>query len=333
MKTKLKLGFILFFSVLGLLALAKVAFQANTEGSEQAGEYSVHNSQGIQLRKLNQPFSWHDDDDDDPDGNIDDEHHKTDQKGSHNDQQIGETENPNDSDENQSEKKIITCRNSVQGKVLIADDRGYVCARRDILSSTGCCNPKGASSHRYACNECNSLSGCCKLYEHCISCCMDPKKKPYLMSVLNDANTSKNILLLSVNDHFELCLAKCRTSSHSVQHENVYINPGLKHCFKKGPYQHLENESSSSTTTTSTSTQSSKVISSSAKPDKSPFKANVILDDNVDNDDNTNLVSSNENLKKNMVEPDIVSNHIDTEDEQDNSNIIDETAKEIVDLS
>ena len=55
------------------------------------------------------------------------------------------------------------------------------------------------------------------------------------MKVLNEANALKNILLLSVSDHFELCLAKCRTSSTSVQHENVYINPVNKFCYMRGP--------------------------------------------------------------------------------------------------
>ena len=36
-------------------------------------------------------------------------------------------------------------------------------------------------------------------------------QKPVLMNVLNEASALKNILLLSVTDHFELCLAKCRT--------------------------------------------------------------------------------------------------------------------------
>ena len=36
-------------------------------------------------------------------------------------------------------------------------------------------------------------------------------QKPVLMNVLNEASALKNILLLSVHDHFELCLAKCRT--------------------------------------------------------------------------------------------------------------------------
>ena len=57
------------------------------------------------------------------------------------------------------------------------------------------------------------------------------------MRVLNEAMTLKNLLLLSVSDHFELCLAKCRTNSKSVQHENVYINPGNKFCYAKQQQQ------------------------------------------------------------------------------------------------
>ena len=33
------------------------------------------------------------------------------------------------------------------------------------------------------------------------------------MQVLNEASALSNLLLLSVSDQFELCLAKCRTSS------------------------------------------------------------------------------------------------------------------------
>lgn len=35
----------------------------------------------------------------------------------------------------------------------------------------------------------------------------------------------------TVRDHFELCLTKCRTDSHSVQHENKYRDPKSKHCY------------------------------------------------------------------------------------------------------
>lgn len=39
------------------------------------------------------------------------------------------------------------------------------------------------------------------------------------------------IFLSSISDHFEFCLTKCRTSSHSVLHENAYKNPLAKYCF------------------------------------------------------------------------------------------------------
>lgn len=38
-------------------------------------------------------------------------------------------------------------------------------------------------------------------------------------------------LYTSVRDQFELCLAKCRTDSHSVKHENQYKNPETKFCY------------------------------------------------------------------------------------------------------
>ena len=43
-----------------------------------------------------------------------------------------------------------------------------------------------------------------------------PLQKEELMSVLNEASALSNLLLLSVSDQFELCLAKCRTSSRYV---------------------------------------------------------------------------------------------------------------------
>lgn len=38
-------------------------------------------------------------------------------------------------------------------------------------------------------------------------------------------------LFATVKDQFELCIAKCRTDSHSVQHENKYKNPETKFCY------------------------------------------------------------------------------------------------------
>ncbi|KAG0714346.1 UPF0454 protein C12orf49 [Chionoecetes opilio] len=119
--------------------------------------------------------------------------------------------------------KVTTCRNSVQGKVLLADDQGYVCHRVDRLS-TGCCKVGVESTRRYACDTCNT-HGCCAIYEYC---------KSLLKKVLGQISENSP-LYASVSDHFELCLVKCRTSSQSVQHETLYIDPRAKHCYSQGP--------------------------------------------------------------------------------------------------
>ncbi|XP_065160812.1 SREBP regulating gene protein [Atheta coriaria] len=123
----------------------------------------------------------------------------------------------------------LLCRNSVQGKVLIVDDRGYVCPRHDILPN-GCCNDDLSTSVQYSCETCKN-NNCCAIYEYCISCCLHPNKKNMLENVLGKATEQNNVLFASVTDHFELCLAKCRTNSQSVQHENSYKDPKAKHCY------------------------------------------------------------------------------------------------------
>ncbi|RZC32969.1 DUF2054 domain containing protein [Asbolus verrucosus] len=135
-----------------------------------------------------------------------------------------------------------TCRNSVQGKVLIVDDRGFVCPRYEILPS-GCCNDTPQTNPQYSCETCKS-NNCCAIYEFCISCCLHPDKKDMLENVLGKATEQNNVLFASVTDHFELCLAKCRTNSQSVQHENSYKDPKAKHCYGElAPGTHsIENE-------------------------------------------------------------------------------------------
>ncbi|XP_075424237.1 SREBP regulating gene protein isoform X1 [Ascaphus truei] len=125
------------------------------------------------------------------------------------------------------------CRNSVQGKLLITDDLGYVCERNELLTN-GCCNINVPSSKMYSCQSCLP-NGCCSVYEFCVSCCLQPNKKLLLERFLNRAAMAFQNLFLAVEDHFELCLAKCRTSSQSVQHENSYRNPIAKYCYGESP--------------------------------------------------------------------------------------------------
>eukprot|EP00093_Oithona_nana_P010805 10805.XXX_474508_475384_1 [CDS] Oithona nana genome sequencing. len=174
-------------------------------------EEFIHN---VHLRKLNQPFEWH-------------------SQGPGEEVEADKLEKFNNSTGDEI-KKITTCRNSVQGKLWIADDQGFICHRSDI-SSNGCCDRNSTSSLKYSCNGCTNSTGCCETFEFCVSCCMNPVNKEELMSVLNEASALSNLLLLSVSDQFELCLAKCRTSSRSVQHENLYIDSKMKYCYSKGP--------------------------------------------------------------------------------------------------
>lgn len=128
---------------------------------------------------------------------------------------------------------VVTCRNSVQGKVLVADDRGYVCQRSEV-ASTGCCAVDAANTRRYCCETCQA-NGCCSIYEYCISCCMHPQKITLLQKIIGEASETFKMLVASITDHFELCLTKCRTSSESVHHENSYRDPKAKHCYADEP--------------------------------------------------------------------------------------------------
>nr|CAG4645701.1 EOG090X0AGU [Lynceus sp. MCZ IZ 141354] len=134
---------------------------------------------------------------------------------------------------NNNDSQPTSCRNSVQGKVLMADDKGYVC-NRHAVQPNGCCKIEAEGSKRYNCQTCQE-NGCCSIYEFCISCCLQPEKKEVLEDVLGKAAGSLNLLLQSVTDHFELCLTKCRTSSQSVQHENSYRNARAKYCYGGNP--------------------------------------------------------------------------------------------------
>ncbi|XP_078598275.1 SREBP regulating gene protein-like isoform X2 [Branchiostoma floridae x Branchiostoma japonicum] len=138
---------------------------------------------------------------------------------------------------NLANKTDTNCRNSVQGKEVIADERGFVCDREDILVG-GCCDVTSLTTRRFTCASCQE-NGCCQVYEHCVSCCLQPEKQPLLRSLLDHVPDAFKTLFASVTDHFELCLAKCRTSSQSVQHENSYRDPKAKFCYGADP-PHLQ---------------------------------------------------------------------------------------------
>nr|XP_002130011.1 UPF0454 protein C12orf49 homolog [Ciona intestinalis] len=136
---------------------------------------------------------------------------------------------PNQTSNNPSQQ----CRNSLQGKQLIVDDNGYVC-KRDYLLDNGCCDVTMHDTGRYACKTCQT-SNCCSVYEHCVSCCLQPKHKNLLEKVVRGLKTNTMLIMMSsIHDQFDLCLMKCRTSSTSVRHENTYRDPSMKYCFGVG---------------------------------------------------------------------------------------------------
>jgi len=145
---------------------------------------------------------------------------------------------------NRTNPPDLNCRNSVQGNILLADERGFVCHRDHILPN-GCCNVEVPDTKYYTCETCNQTTHCCGIYEYCVSCCLHPSKRPLLELVLN-GTTGQRYLFASVEDQFELCLFKCRTNSHSVEHENKYRDEHIKYCYGKTEPHESQKEVTSS---------------------------------------------------------------------------------------
>lgn len=74
-----------------------------------------------------------------------------------------------------------SCRNSVQGRVLIVDDRGFVCPRHVILQS-GCCDDAPHTKPQYSCETCKD-NNCCAIFEYCVSCCLHPDKVSFFVFI------------------------------------------------------------------------------------------------------------------------------------------------------
>lgn len=68
-----------------------------------------------------------------------------------------------------------SCKNTIQGKLFLTDDQGYICSRKDIDISNGCCLISSNATKRFDCNLCDLEFSCCKEYEFCVSCCLSPE--------------------------------------------------------------------------------------------------------------------------------------------------------------
>lgn len=146
---------------------------------------------------------------------------------------------PHESDNLRTNTPHTVCRNSIQGKTHLVDDRGFMCIREHILRN-GCCNIQIPSTKYYTCDTCNATSHCCGIYENCVSCCLHPDKRPILELALEVIKGRQAMVYAQVADQFELCLVKCRTNSHSVMHENRYRDVKFRFCY--GPTEAHESQ-------------------------------------------------------------------------------------------
>ena len=111
-------------------------------------------------------------------------------------------------------KNNTGCRNTVQGRQLICDDKGVVCKRENV-NYDGCCLQPALQFHCSAQPECDQSASCCSLFEYCVACCLQPANKDTLAKFVRDTLISLEKLFGSIKNQFDLCLTKCRTSSLS----------------------------------------------------------------------------------------------------------------------
>ncbi|EGD78279.1 hypothetical protein PTSG_09343 [Salpingoeca rosetta] len=114
-----------------------------------------------------------------------------------------------------------SCKYTTFDGLQLVDDLGRVCNVEDAQPN-GCCFSTSQIVEA-VCDSCDA-GHCCRVYEHCVSCCLAPKHVPLRRFVFHNLTEPQRRVLSLVSDQFEYCEAKCRTSSQSVQHEN---NGGL----------------------------------------------------------------------------------------------------------
>lgn len=121
--------------------------------------------------------------------------------------------------------ELQICRTTVQGRYLIADHTGYVCDALSLDSRSHCCRVK---KDQYSCQGCNLVSQCCKSYEYCVSCCLNPERTHANQAL--KVKIAKPITAGTYSTLFDYCAGRCRHNSESVVHENAYVSE-FHHCF------------------------------------------------------------------------------------------------------
>ncbi|PKU70588.1 hypothetical protein MA16_Dca008705 [Dendrobium catenatum] len=115
----------------------------------------------------------------------------------------------------------LVCRNTVQGRHLLADDNGYVCTALSVYPWTYCCPETGERG-------CNLVSKCCNSYEYCVSCCLNPSVTEE--DAVLKLKIAKPVTAGTYPSAFDFCVGRCRHNSASVVHENAYVSD-FHHCY------------------------------------------------------------------------------------------------------
>uniref|UniRef100_A0A1D1Y991 SREBP regulating gene protein n=1 Tax=Anthurium amnicola TaxID=1678845 RepID=A0A1D1Y991_9ARAE len=118
-----------------------------------------------------------------------------------------------------------TCRSTVPGRYLLADDKGFVCTALSVDPLSRCCPETGG---KFSCQGCNLVSQCCNSYEFCVSCCLSPSLTAEELAL--KVKIAKPVTAGTYANVFDFCAGRCRHNSASVVHENAYASD-FHHCF------------------------------------------------------------------------------------------------------
>ncbi|EPS74609.1 hypothetical protein M569_00147, partial [Genlisea aurea] len=118
-----------------------------------------------------------------------------------------------------------SCRTTVQGRFLIADNNGYVCNPFSLDPLSRCCSREGS---QFSCQGCSLFSSCCNSYEFCVSCCLNPAMTNKELAL--KTNIARHATAGTYDTVFDYCAGRCLHNSESVVHENAYFSE-YHHCF------------------------------------------------------------------------------------------------------
>ncbi|CAF1615883.1 unnamed protein product, partial [Adineta ricciae] len=101
---------------------------------------------------------------------------------------------------------VSTCQHFAQGKqLLVVDSKGYLCQRRHLDKTNGCCQTISSSIlGPYICDNCTLSTYCCNSFEHCVSCCLKPEHRIHLQHYIRSRDLKTKLLLSHLSTPFDI---------------------------------------------------------------------------------------------------------------------------------